>query len=79
MSDVCAGCHFWKVQPDYPTNGWCHRLPPVPSFQVAFDGSGAAQFETLWPNTAPDDWCGEHRETEAARVERHRNAGRGGY
>lgn len=42
--------------------GHCWRYPPVPSFQVAFDGTGAAVYENLRPYVGHNDGCGEHTE-----------------
>lgn len=65
--DSCENCRFWRGGKVYSQ---CKRKPPVAVFQVAFNGYGAAtHYDTLWPNTVPSDWCGEHQSREAKAVE----------
>jgi len=46
----CKDCMFWE-----PGNSTCRRYSPKSS-----DPNG----KTLWPPTAPNDWCGEFENVE---------------
>ena len=48
----CKDCRFYAQRIDYPTNGYCRKLPPVLSNKFNF---GA------WPIVNAADWCGEFR------------------
>src|SRR5690242_6639672 len=47
LSRSCATCLYHQ-------RGRCHRSPP----QVVVSKGGVLL--TVWPETNPDDWCGEH-------------------
>ena len=41
----CGTCHWWRPFDQDKLGGQCHRMPP---------------FDTGWPVTEPQDFCGEH-------------------
>lgn len=55
----CDECKFWSkhkndsrvLHPPYEVRGYCRRNAPV--FTENANGK-------TWPETATDDWCGEH-------------------
>ena len=53
----CKNCYFWE---EGLNCGDCHRYPPVINFDVQDEEIG---YETLYPITTQDDWCGEFRPT----------------
>lgn len=53
-SETCNQCKFWKATE--ANQGQCRRQPPQAiSFRIGDD----LKFETRFPVTASDDWCGE--------------------
>lgn len=59
MGASSGTCRFFYDRGEY--GGQCRRYPPVPAFQVAFDGSGASHYEHMLPWVTAADWCGEYR------------------
>mgnify|MGYP006308757467 CR=1 FL=1 len=54
QTNTCSKCTYWKALSG--DNGECRRQPPQAiSFKVQDD----VKFETRFPVTASDDWCGE--------------------
>lgn len=51
----CATCWFWRA-------GFCCRFPPT-------DVRPPIRF-AVFPETRPDDWCGEHRPVGETTIER---------
>lgn len=56
---TCDNCKFWKPlrTADYEGKlvGMCRRLPPqITRLEIGND------FQTKFPRTEPDTWCGEH-------------------
>lgn len=49
---TCETCWFWRA-------GFCCRFPPAPETQPPFRFA-------IFPETKPDDWCGEHRPAGAS-------------
>ncbi len=53
-TETCSQCKFWNAST--ADEGECRRQPPQAiSFRVGDD----LKFETRFPVTASDDWCGE--------------------
>ena len=69
--DTCETCRFWK--PQEFSGGLCHRFPPTPFWQAAFDGCGTSEGGNLRPYTEHNEWCGEW--TFAGKLHEH-GAGR---
>ena len=61
MSETCKGCKFWAdVIQSRP--GTCHRFPPSLMNRSQQNGlHGLAQYDYHFPETSPDDWCGEFK------------------
>ncbi len=51
---TCATCAYWD-----DATGDCHRLAPLPVWVENFPNEGNTH-QVIWPETEPDDWCGEH-------------------
>jgi hypothetical protein len=60
---TCKTCRFW-------TKEECHRMPPVVLSQTWSNTEGyrgeyresiSSNQVTAWPETAADEWCGEHQ------------------
>jgi len=53
----CRYCEFWiPIYRDAFGRGECHGAPPSVAGK---GGSLLTVFETHWPQTKPDDWCGQ--------------------
>ena len=63
MSATCETCRWWALSVesyDEPANQ-CHRYAPRPTvWEQGRMFPGWAE----WPQTLPDDWCGEHQPKE---------------
>jgi hypothetical protein len=53
---TCGNCRFWLLHENQ--QGECRRNPPVVVNVDTEEGAGTA---TIFPDTAHDTWCGEHR------------------
>lgn len=53
---TCSTCRFWRA-------GFCCRFPPSVDPQPPFRFA-------VFPETTPDDWCGEYRAEAEPTVER---------
>jgi hypothetical protein len=51
---ACNACTFWK--PTQPDRGECHRHAPQ---AVVFNVDDQVRFESRFPVTAGQDWCGD--------------------
>lgn len=55
--EICDNCVFWlppeDIAPNMDEEGECRRFPPV---RKNSNGHGE------WPETYPDEWCGEFRQ-----------------
>jgi hypothetical protein len=59
---VCANCRFWQPYHDGSALGLCHRFPPNFIADVAIAqqvGEGTGAFTGFFPETMPNEWCGE--------------------
>ncbi|MEM7697865.1 MAG: hypothetical protein AAF236_05615 [Verrucomicrobiota bacterium] len=54
--EACSTCAYWKSTND--STGSCRRQPPQ---AIRFEVDQEVQFETRFPSTSADDWCGEFR------------------
>lgn len=71
---ACETCRWWDRKEPTHTYADCRRLPPRNTLGVSARDLGSHRVEiTLhataqasWPNTAHDDWCGEHETREEA-------------
>jgi hypothetical protein len=53
--ELCENCVYWEaIEGPRETDGRCHRHAP----SVALN----PDVNTVWPLTAPGDWCGEWKE-----------------
>ncbi len=53
-TDTCAKCAYWNEVSSGA--GECRRQPPQ---AISFKVSDEVKFETLFPSTKAEDWCGE--------------------
>jgi hypothetical protein len=53
---TCATCRHWNASATADT-GECRRHPPQ---AISFKVGDAMKFETRFPATAGNDWCGEY-------------------
>ncbi|MFT3990413.1 MAG: hypothetical protein QM680_03280 [Luteolibacter sp.] len=51
---ACAACTFWNQLGD--SEGECRRHAPQ---MIAFEVDDEVQYESKFPETAGDDWCGD--------------------
>ena len=59
MTTKCKNCINWKSVKDGEHAGECRAHPPA----VVAD-TVAKVWETVWPETYPNEWCGEGKEAE---------------
>ncbi len=52
--ETCSACRFWKTTDQM--NGECRRRAPQ---AVVFNVTNETRFQTQFPETAKEDWCGE--------------------
>lgn len=53
-TEACSKCEYWnKAESD---QGECRRQPPQ---AVTFKVNDEVKFETRFPTTKAEDWCGE--------------------
>jgi hypothetical protein len=72
MSEAtCQTCPFWAPYPArdgddeaHPYMGDCRRHAPTMIAVRAEDPRDAADFNSLFPYTVHDEWCGEHPERQ---------------
>jgi hypothetical protein len=57
-NDRCGNCRYW-VLPGGESGGECRRFPPAMLVWPETEAT-VAYAERSWPETAEDDWCGEH-------------------
>jgi len=53
-TETCAKCEYWNAKAS--DEGECRRQPPQ---AISFKVNEEVKFETRFPMTASDDWCGE--------------------
>jgi len=53
-TESCAQCTYWKATT--ADQGACRRQPPQ---AISFEIDDEVKFETRFPTTSADDWCGE--------------------
>lgn len=79
MSETtCETCRWWDRRDPSHTYADCRRLPPRNTLSVSGREIGGGRVQVTldthanasWPNTAANDWCGEHAPQEAARDDR---------
>lgn len=64
MTETCSTCRFWEQHED-AFEGFCRRLPPATHFRVRGNGNPYdVHAWGYWPDTGPDEWCGEHQPAE---------------
>ncbi len=54
--ESCGKCIYWKATAD--DKGSCRRQPPQ---AISFEVDDEVKFETLFPTTSSEDWCGEFK------------------
>lgn len=54
MECICRNCTFYSA-----VGSQCRRWPPLPKGMLS---GGDASARAVWPQVAPEDWCGEYRE-----------------
>ena len=64
MDEVCSNCRFWK--PDVIAHGFCKRHAPAMKSTLREVPNSPFNWyllvsDTQFPETAPDDWCGEFK------------------
>ena len=63
MAECCENCRFWVQGSATSCVGECRRRSPLPIMheQALPESHEVAQnWWTVWPNTAPGEWCGEY-------------------
>jgi len=50
-TNFCDNCLYWVNSTDKLVTGECRRNAPSPK---------TGWYESYWPMTCYDDWCGEH-------------------
>lgn len=55
QTKACGSCAHWNATS--ADKGQCRRQPPQ---AISFKVDDATQFETCFPVTASNDWCGEY-------------------
>lgn len=67
---TCETCRWWDKSEPHHTFASCRRWPPRASLGVTVQERGYGgkpdvsiytRPEAEWPNTAHNDWCGEHQ------------------
>lgn len=65
--ETCATCRFWDTGIGIPPRHLCRRRSPgvvsgqlIPE-QHSLSSDPAVSYHGVWPTTADDDWCGEHK------------------
>lgn len=50
--EACRNCRFWTFEAEDGVfrRGWCRRRSPVTGYDPRY----------MFPQTMPDEWCGEH-------------------
>jgi hypothetical protein len=56
---ACEACAFWNPMED--SHGECRRHAPQ---TVAFEVDDEVKFESMFPVTAADDWCGDFEKAD---------------
>jgi hypothetical protein len=70
--ECCDNCRFWRKEPDEGGMvqavagilAQCRRHAPRPLTQMVLHGDDPPEynfFETYWPTTGEDEWCGEYQ------------------
>jgi hypothetical protein len=54
--EACGSCRYWK--PGESDAGQCRRHAPQ---SIVFDVDETLQFQSRFPETATDDWCGDYQ------------------
>jgi hypothetical protein len=57
---ACEACAHWNDLED--STGECRRHAPQ---TIAFEADSELRFESMFPMTAGDDWCGDFSLTES--------------
>ncbi|MEM1442540.1 MAG: hypothetical protein AAGF67_09370 [Verrucomicrobiota bacterium] len=55
-TESCSACAYWKAGES--NEGACRRQPPQ---SISFEVDDEVKFETRFPTTSADDWCGEFK------------------
>lgn len=50
---LCQHCIFWGEHSE------CRRRAPGPVLAGQLELGGNSLYEAVWPETRPDDWCGD--------------------
>ena len=53
-TDTCIKCEYWNATGE--AEGECRRQPPQ---AISFKVNDEVTYETRFPTTKADDWCGE--------------------
>ncbi|MGJ3243784.1 MAG: hypothetical protein ACFE0O_12650 [Opitutales bacterium] len=56
QTKTCASCRYWNPSAT-ADEGECRRHPPQ---AISFKVGESVKFETRFPATASEDWCGEY-------------------
>jgi len=62
---TCKSCRFWDNEAIHST-GLCRRH--APRAVVVVDKAAARCEIATWPETEPDDWCGDYQPPPLAQV-----------
>lgn len=73
MPNHCRTCLYWDWQPINDATqlkdlhegsfGYCRRHAPHSLVKVnSMDSTGNGRSDTVWPETAANEWCGDHKE-----------------
>lgn len=55
--EACGSCRYWKKS-ENQAMGECHRHAPQ---AIAFNVEQKLQFQSRFPDTTAEDWCGDYQ------------------
>jgi hypothetical protein len=67
----CGNCNFFMIAGDGTGRGQCHKYVPrvIPTTTIDPNFGNILISETIWPQVAKDEWCGEWEASEEYRAE----------
>ena len=57
METTCSTCKYWQSIQKNIDLGYCRRYAPRPTAVSPLGETG--NLDSIWPRTAPGDWCGD--------------------
>jgi len=56
--EACGSCRYWKPEEEKSNLGQCRRHAPQ---SIVFNVDEEVQFQSHFPDTAAEDWCGDYQ------------------